>query len=631
MKTLLLVTLLLPAAAAILAGLGRTQARCWALAASLATLAGAIVLVARFHVGDAAFAASDYPWFAVAGIPLDIRFSVALDGLSLWLFALTALLLVVAVLVSWEAIKDQQSLYYRLLLLLGTGMLGVFVARDIILFYLFFEFTLVPLFFLIGIWGSERRRYAAIKFFLFTLAGSVLTLLGLIAIVLWDWNAGGGRAMTFSIPELTAHLQAHPMPYGLQVWLFLALFAGFAIKVPLFPLHTWLPLAHTEAPAAGSILLAGVLLKIGTYGFLRFNLPMLPAAAAASMPCLLWLSVAGIIYGALVALAQSDLKRLIAYSSVSHLGFCMLGIFALNRLALQGGALQMINHGLSTGGLFALVGMIYERYHTRRIADFGGIARELPVLAFFMVFFTLASIGLPGLNGFVGEFLLLMGMFQRAWGEAVTPWTTQYRVISVLAVSGVVLGAWYMLSLVARVFFGPLREANRAEPIADLGLREVLALVPLCVVIVWIGVQPKFFLDRMAPTIDQLTGPAMRAADEPVPSPSRLPPAEARAPALRRPVRIPASVKWEELTQRRQGARRQRNSMEAIGMGADQFSSASPSHSLYLLCLCAFAPLRETPVCQALPRQQPVVDDMWYSEAEGNSRAQLAREIARVP
>jgi NADH-quinone oxidoreductase subunit M len=516
MKTWLLVTLLLPAATAILAGLGRTQARCWALASSLATLVGAIVLVARFPVDDAVraakFALTDYPWLKAAGISLDIRFSIALDGLSLWLFALTALLLVVAVLVSWEAIKDQQSLYYRLLLLLGTGMLGVFVARDIVLFYLFFEFTLVPLFFLIGIWGSEQRRYAAIKFFLFTLAGSVLTLLGLLAIVFWDWHAHGGQAMTFSIPELTEHLKTNPMPYGLQIGLFLALFAGFAIKVPLFPLHTWLPLAHVEAPAAGSILLAGVLLKIGTYGFLRFSLPMLPDAAAASMPCLLWLSVAGILYGALVALAQSDLKRLIAYSSVSHLGFCMLGIFALNPVAVQGGALQMINHGLSTGGLFALVGMLYERYHTRRIADYGGIAREVPVLAFFMLFMTLASIGLPGLNGFVGEFLLLMGMFQRAWGPVVTLLTVQYRIISVLAVSGVVLGAWYMLSLVARVFFGPLRERKHAEPIADLSLREVLALAPLCLVIVWIGVQPTFFLDRMAPSIDQWTRPAMQAA-----------------------------------------------------------------------------------------------------------------------
>jgi len=517
MKTHLLVTLLLPAVTAVLAGLGRTHARCWALAASLATLVGAIMLVARFPIGAENFAGTHLSWFAAMGGALDIQFSIGLDGLSLWLFALTALLLVVAVLVSWDAIEDQQSLYYRLLLILGTGMLGVFVARDIILFYLFFEFTLVPLFFLIGIWGSENRRYAAIKFFLFTLAGSVLTLLGLLAIVLWDWNNGGGRPMTFSIPELTAHLQAQPMPYHLQVWIFFALFAGFAIKVPLFPLHTWLPLAHVEAPAAGSILLAGVLLKIGTYGFLRFSLPMLPLATAASMPCLLWLSLAGIIYGALVALAQSDLKRLIAYSSVSHLGFCMLGIFALNRVALQGGALQMINHGLSTGGLFALVGMLYQRYHTRRIVDFGGIAAETPVLAFFMLFMTLASIGLPGLNGFVGEFLLLMGMFQRAWGTAATEWTGQYRVISVLAVSGVVLGAWYMLSLVARVFFGPLRERKHAEPIADLRMYEILALVPLCLVIVWIGVQPKFILDRMAPSLDRLARQAMRAADEQFP------------------------------------------------------------------------------------------------------------------
>jgi NADH-quinone oxidoreductase subunit M len=516
MQTLLLVTLFLPAAAAVVTGFGK-QARLWALVASLATLGGAIVLAAGFAIGDKAFAATDYNWFASVGIPLDIRFSIAMDGLSLWLFVLTALLLVVAVLVSWEAIKDQESLYYRLLLLLGTGMLGVFVARDIILFYLFFEFTLVPLFFLIGIWGSDQRRYAAIKFFLFTLAGSVLTLLGLLAILLWV-SRDSGKAMTFSIPELTSYLQAHPMPFVLQAWLFAALFAGFAIKVPLFPLHTWLPLAHTEAPAAGSILLAGVLLKIGTYGFLRFNLPMLPDATAAAMPCMLWLSVAGIVYGALVALAQTDMKRLIAYSSVSHLGFCMLGIFALNRVSLQGGSLQMINHGLSTGGLFAIVGMIYERYHTRRIADFGGIAAQTPILAFFMLFMTLASIGLPGLNGFVGEFLLLIGMFQRAFGAAGSEWTAQYRVIAVLATSGVVLGAWYMLWLVARVFFGPLKERKHgpgAPGITDLCLREVCALAPLCVVIVWIGVQPRFFLDRMAPSIEQLSSHSMQAADRP--------------------------------------------------------------------------------------------------------------------
>jgi NADH-quinone oxidoreductase subunit M len=523
LQILLLITVFLPAATAVVAGLGGTKSRCWALAGALATLICSIVLAVKFPLGQAEFhnTQSNWNWFAALGTSLNIQFSIGLDGLGLWLFVLTALLLLVAVLVSWEAIQDQERLYYRLLLLLGTGMLGVFVARDLILFYLFFEFTLVPLFFLIGIWGSDQRRYAAIKFFLFTLAGSLLTLLGLVTIVLWDyWHVGHGIKMTFSIPELTEHLQKATadgagMNTTLQVWLFLALFAGFAIKVPLFPLHTWLPLAHTEAPAAGSILLAGILLKIGTYGFLRFNLPMLPAGTAVCMPWLLWLSVAGIVYGALVALAQSDMKKLIAYSSVSHLGFCMLGIFALNRVAVQGGTLQMINHGLSTGGLFALVGMMYERYHTRRIADFGGIAAETPILAFFMVFMTLASIGLPGLNGFAGEFLLLLGMFQRAWGTAAGEWTTHYRVISVLAASGVVLGAWYMLYLVKRVFFGPLQERKHSEPIRDLTLREVAALVPLCFVIVWIGVQPKFFLDRMAPSLDQLSSKAMRAAVAP--------------------------------------------------------------------------------------------------------------------
>lgn len=510
MDYLLLITVFLPAAAAVVLGGNRNSVRWFALIATVATLVCAVVLVAHYPHADPGvrenFAQVDAPWFAWTGLPLNIRFTIALDGLSLWLFALTALLMVVAVLVSWEAIREQESLYYRLLLLLASGMLGVFVARDIILFYLFFEFTLVPLFFLIGIWGSDQRRYAAIKFFLFTLAGSVLTLLGLLAVVIWDYSTTG--TATFSIPELTEHLSQDPMPMRWQMPIFLALFAGFAIKVPLFPLHTWLPLAHVEAPTAGSVVLAGVLLKVGSYGFVRFSLPMLPDAAAVCMPWLLWLSVIGIVYGALVALAQSDLKRLIAYSSVSHLGFCMLGVFAANRLGMQGGVLQMVNHGLSTGALFALVGMLYERYHTRRIADYSGIAREVPVLAFFMVFITLSSIGLPGLNGFAGEFLLLLGMFQRGWAEAPLRLAAQYRVISVLAVSGVVLGAWYMLSLVQRVFLGPLREPAHAEkPVRDLSLREVLALVPLAAVIVWIGVQPSFFLDRMAPTLDRLNAP----------------------------------------------------------------------------------------------------------------------------
>jgi NADH-quinone oxidoreductase subunit M len=386
-------------------------------------------------------------------------------------------------------------------------MLGVFVARDIILFYVFFEFTLIPLFFLIGIWGSEDRRYAAIKFFLFTLAGSMLTFLGLLAIVIWDSYQSPDGVMTFSIPVLVEHLRDRPMDSTVQLWIFLALFAGFAIKVPLFPLHTWLPLAHTQAPTAGSVLLAGILLKIGTYGFLRFSIPLLPDATAVCLPWLLWLSVIGIVYGALLALAQSNIKKLIAYSSVSHLGFCMLGIFALNKPGLYGGVLQSINHGLSTGGLFAIVGMIYDRYHTREIADLGGLAKRLPLLATCMVLFALSSIGLPGMNGFAGEFLVLIGMFQRGYAEAPEVYSAQWLAIAIAAVSGVVLGAWYMLWLVERVFFRKLREPAHHEhdaPIRDMSLREGLALAPLLVFVFWIGLAPQHFLQPMSQDLDQI-------------------------------------------------------------------------------------------------------------------------------
>jgi len=529
-RVLLLVTLFLPVAGTLLVRGSRARMRQTALVTALVTFVLAAILIGQYPRGAEEFtekfadefteSITDVGWLGGPDAAVDLRFSVGLDGLNLWLFGLAALLTIVAVLISWEAIEQQVAAYYRLLLLLETGMLGVFVARDIILFYVFFEFTLIPLFFLIGIWGSEQRRYAAIKFFLFTLAGSVLTFLSLLAIVLWDYHHSPTGQMTFSITQLTENLASHPIAWSVQLLIFLGLFAGFAIKVPLFPLHTWLPLAHVEAPAAGSVILAGVLLKIGTYGFVRFSLPMLPEATAACMPYLLWLSVAGIIYGALVALAQSDVKRLIAYSSVSHLGFCMLGVFALNRLGTQGGVLQMVNHGLSTGGLFAVVGMLYERYHTRKIKDFGGMARQTPVLAFFMLLLTLSSIGLPGLNGFAGEFLLLLGMFQRAWGWAGAPpgWAWQFQVISVLAVTGVVLGAWYMLWLVQRVFFGPVREpkpehSHEASPPRDLSLREIAALAPLAVFIVWIGVHPAFFLDRMSPTLDRITAGAVNALE----------------------------------------------------------------------------------------------------------------------
>ena len=520
---LLQVAIFLPSAGALAIALAwprkpeaqQAASRFLALAAVLLTFALSGVLIAKFPAGSVEFAVSTGAfWFGDARGGAEIQFSLGLDGLSLWLFGLTSLLMITAIAVSWKAIDRYCRAYYSLLLVLETGMLGVFCARDIILFYVFFEATLIPLFFLIGVWGSSDRRYAAIKFFLFTLAGSLLTFLGLLAIV-W-WNYSPSRVMTFSIWELTSGLMRRPMPVPLQLTV-LALFAGFSVKVPLFPLHTWLPLLHVEAPTAGSVVLAGILLKIGGYGFVRFSLPMLPEATGLLMPWLVGLSAAGIIYGALVALAQADIKRLIAYSSVSHLGFCMLGIFAANRLGIQGGVLQMVNHGLSTGGLFALVGMLYERYHTREIRAYGGIARRLPVLAFFMLLMTLSSIGLPGLNGFAGEFLLLVGMFQRAWAGPIGP-LALYRAVSVLAVFGVVLGAWYMLWLVERVFFGPLREpavehGQPSPPIRDLSAREVAGLIPLVVFIVWIGLQPSFFLNRMGPALDRLTAAAVRAAD----------------------------------------------------------------------------------------------------------------------
>lgn len=499
---------------------GYQPARLIALAAAVGSFLAASLLVFEFPATGGEHFVMEYAWLVDPAAGWDIRLGLGLDGLSLWLFALSALLVITSVLVSWESVRDRGPGFYCLLLLLSTGMLGVFAARDIILFYVFFEFTLIPLYFIIGIWGSEDRRRAANVFFLYTFTGSLLTFFGLLAIVFWNYHESG--TVTFSIQSLTAGLAEHPMSRSMQFWIFAALFAGFAIKVPLFPLHTWLPLAHVQAPVAGSVLLAGVLLKIGAYGFVRFNLPMLPEATAALMPYLLWLSVIGILYGALVALAQRDFKLLIAYSSVSHLGFCMLGVFALNPLGIQGGVLQMINHGLSTGGLFALMGMVYERYHTREIRHYSGLARRLPLLSVAMLLLTFSSIGLPGLNGFAGEFLLLMGAFQRAWALSSGPEAWQLRVISVLAVSGIVLGPWYLLWLVQRVFFGPLKEPDsghahgeKQPAVADLSLPEFFALAPLIVMIFWIGLHPNFFLERMQPTLEPIAATAARALEQP--------------------------------------------------------------------------------------------------------------------
>jgi NADH-quinone oxidoreductase subunit M len=411
-------------------------------------------------------------------------YHLGVDGISMLLALLTTLLTLIAVVGSFTAVEKRSKEFYALLLALEAGMLGTFFSLDLLLFYVFWEAMLVPMYLLIGVWGGPRRIYAALKFFLYTMAGSVLMLVA----ILWLYSLQ--RAAT-GVPsfDLDAFYALH-IPGGVQTWLFLAFAIAFAIKVPMFPLHTWLPDAHVEAPTAGSVILAAVLLKMGTYGFLRFAMPLFPNASAHFAPWIAGLAIFGILYGALVAMVQPDLKKLVAYSSVSHLGFCMLGLYALNSQGMAGGMLQMINHGISTGALFLLVGVIYERRHTRQIADFGGLWKTMPVYAAVFLVVMLSSIGLPGTNGFISEFLVLLGAFRTEWSWAV------------FAAIGVVLGALYMLWMFQRVMFGPLKNPAN-ERLADLTTREGLVFVPLLILIFWIGFDPQPILDRAQPALER--------------------------------------------------------------------------------------------------------------------------------
>ena len=454
-----------------------------AVVTSAITFLGTLLILMRFDPGTPGLQLVDrFDWIPSWGI----QYFLGVDGLSILMVLLTSFISMLAIASSWNAIKTQVKQFYIFCLLLETGMLGVFLAQDLFLFYIFWEFTLVPMYFLIGIWGGARRVYASIKFFLYTMAASLLMLL---AILYMGINAG-----TFSLPDLIAGRAAFA---GAQDLLFLGFFLAFAVKVPIFPFHSWLPDAHTEAPTAGSIILAGVLLKMGTYGLIRFNLPLFPEAAYRYAPAIAVLAIIGIIYGAIVSFAQKDVKKLVAYSSISHLGFVTLGIFSLNAAGIQGAILQGVNHGLSTGALFFLVGVLYEQTHTRDMSAYGGVWKIMPVFSVLSLIVVLSSMGLPGLNGFVGEFTILLGSMG-AESLAPRPW-----IFTAFATTGVILAAVYLLWMFQRVFMGPA-ETKEVKGLRDMNRGELAIMLSFLLFIFWIGIAPSLYFHLMDSSVGAL-------------------------------------------------------------------------------------------------------------------------------